>query len=331
MTASHLRAVADDEADILGRRAHALELFDAHYRRKQPSTHRAMRGALERLVKDANRGRETVHTVASFPWELLDNEDWAEALWSASAVRHAHRTGLRDASALRVLLHCLHKAGLLSYEQFRRAASFETRRVGKTLPPAGRYLSEADVQKIVDACLVGGSSQGTNFRDRALILTLASSGCRALEAANVRLEDYFPGRPSVYLTTTKSGEPREAWLHPAAVQAVDAWLTIRGRDPGYLFTPLRRNGSPDTLTAPLSHLQIWKIVKRRSALAGLNGNPGVAPHDLRRFAISALLQSNDLALVARIVGHRSPVTTATYDRRPIEQAKAAVASLSLSL
>jgi integrase len=76
---------------------------------------------------------------------------------------------------------------------------------------------------------------------------------------------------------------------------------------------------------PLSTHQARKIVRKRAAEAGY---PTVAPHDLRRFLISTLVERVDLALAARVVGHKNPATTAGYDRRPLARQRDAVASLT---
>ena len=76
----------------------------------------------------------------------------------------------------------------------------------------------------------------------------------------------------------------------------------------------------------LSTQQVRKIIHARAAEAGYTG---VATHDLRRFLVSTLLQTNDIALVAKVVGHKNPATTAGYDRRPLQHQRDAIASLRL--
>lgn|GEM_PF-3515741 len=77
---------------------------------------------------------------------------------------------------------------------------------------------------------------------------------------------------------------------------------------------------------PLSAFQIWKIVRGRAAEAGFEG---ITPHDMRRFLITHLLESVDIVMVAKVVGHRQTATTAKYDRRPDVAQRDAIAALDL--
>ncbi len=167
----------------------------------------------------------------------------------------------------------------------------------------------------------------TRIRDHALIAVLASSGIRSVEITGLELTSLVPGEHRLDLTITKGGRPREAWLHPVAVDALDDWLAVRGDAPGPLFVPLSRTGRPMTHKGALSYHQVWRVLRRRAAQAGLGV---ITPHDLRRFVITTLLANGyDLVLVCRIAGHVRPETTAGYDRRPADAQRDAIESLSL--
>ena len=59
------------------------------------------------------------------------------------------------------------------------------------------------------------------------------------------------------------------------------------------------------------------IVKRLARRAKQAGIGECSSHDLRRSFVSAALEGGaDIAMVQRLAGHASPVTTARYDRRP---------------
>ena len=66
-------------------------------------------------------------------------------------------------------------------------------------------------------------------------------------------------------------------------------------------------------------------LKRRSEEAGI---ASCSPYDLRRTFVSDLLEAGaDIAIVQRLAGHASPLTTARYDRRGNEAMRRATARL----
>lgn len=321
-TGPRLHAVTKEQAEALSLRAEALARFKARYRHN-PESQRAMVGALRRLAVTFSRGR---YDETTFPWELLVDDDLTATLCSTVAAGYARATAVKDASALRVMLGCCQRVGLLTYEELQHARSIEVS-WGAHRPPAGQYLSEDDVARIVRACGNATAGANTRIRDAALVMVLASSAARGDEVTGVLVEHTDLAASRLWLHRTKSGLPRDAWLHPEAVHAVDRWLDVRGREAGPLFVPLSRTGRPLVHHGELSVRQARKIVGLRAAEAGIDG---VTLHDLRRFVITTLLERGvDLALVAKVVGHKNPTTTAGYDRRPARQQRDAVARLHL--
>lgn len=316
-----IHELSADEAERLALRAQALERFAARYRHN-PESQRAMLGALRRLARTLSEGRLDERT---FPWELLVDEDLTEHVWSGVKDCYAPRTAAKDASALRQILDCCRRVGLLTYEEYQQARGFKAK-AGPDRPPAGHYLAEADLGRIVQTCRTGRGEPATRIRDCALILTMATSGARGHEATGIDVAQLYLEERRIWLTRAKGGRQRNAFLHPVAVDAVEEWLTVRGPQPGPLFVPLSRIGRPMLEHGGLSTHQAWKIVRARGEEAGYLG---ITPHDLRRFVISALLEHVDVTLVAEVVGHRNPATTAGYDRRPQARQRDAVASLDL--
>lgn len=319
---SELHAVTDDEARVLSLRAAALQRFRHTYRHNAESQ-RTMIGSLRRLATEFSDG---TCTEATFPWELVVDADLSEDLWSVVADRYSVATANKDASALRRMLDCCRRVGLLTYEEYRHATSFTAKNAGNPTPPAGTYLGTADIEAIVDAALTGKGNANTRIRDVALLLTLASCGARGWEVTGVHLRDVHLDENRIWLTRTKGGQPRNAWLHPLAVEAIRQWLTKRGQLPGPLFVPLSRIGRPMVDHGVMSTQQVRKIIHARATEAGY---AAVSTHDLRRFLVSSLLETNDISLVAKVVGHKNPATTAGYDRRPLQHQRDAVASLRL--
>lgn len=316
-----MHVVSDEEADRLGLRAEALDRFSRRYSHN-PESRRSMIGGLRRLALTFSDGR---YDERSFPWELICDEDLADQVWSAVAERYSRATAIRDASALRVMLECCRRVGLVSYDEARQASSFVANR-GQNRDPAGHFLTEEDIGSILRACQTGPGHANTRTRDAALLLALATSGARGEEITGVDMKDLHLDESRIWLTRTKGGSPRNAWLHPTAVHALTAWIKIRGTERGPVFVPLSRTGRPLVDHGRLSTHQARKAITARAAQAGFDG---VALHDLRRFLISNLLDHVDVTLVAKVVGHKNPATTAGYDRRPLARQRDAVATLDL--
>lgn len=316
-----LRALSLRDADIVAARAEALRLYERRYRHN-PESQRAMVGALQRLACTFSGGR---YDASTFPWEILVDEELADDMWSTVARGVAQNTAQRDASAVRILLGCLRRVGLLTEDQYGHARDFKVRPIGQARPEPGHWLSTDDVETILRSCAVGDGTVLTRTRDLALLFTLAGSGVRRDEVHQLRTQDVHPAERRIWLRDPKGGEPRSAIVHQATIDALAAWLRLRGNAPGPVFVPLSRV-RPLVNKGALSDHQIWKIVRARTAEAGFTN---IAPHDFRRFFISNLLNTTDVVLVSRIVGHTRPTTTAKYDKRPEEQQRDAVATLHL--
>ncbi len=318
----HLSALNPERAERIALRGEALRLFKARYRHN-PESQRAMVGGLRRIATRFSNDR---YDEATFPWELLVDEDLTTTLCSRAAEGYARATAVKDASALRVMLKCLNRVGAIGYEELRHASNIEVD-WGSHRPRAGHYLSEPDIADIVTACAHGATNAATRLRDGALVLTLASTGARGDEAMGALVEHVDLPADRIWLHRTKSGVPRDAWLHPAAADAITRWLEVRGTAPGPVFVPLSRTGRPLLEHGALSVNQARKVVRRRAAEAG---HSGIGLHDLRRFVISTLLERGvDIALVAKVVGHQNPATTARYDTRGERHLRDAVAKIDL--
>jgi integrase len=102
------------------------------------------------------------------------------------------------------------------------------------------------------------------------------------------------------------------------------WLKLRGGDSGPLFYMILK--SDEIVKRGIQPQAIYKMIQRRMARAGIEN---ATPHDLRRTAISNLLELADAVLVARLSGHSSPAVTMRYDKRGEEKLIEALAKLHL--
>lgn len=153
-------------------------------------------------------------------------------------------------------------------------------------------------------------------RDRALLLLAWSGGGRRRsEIVGLRVEDLRRLDADTWLyvlgstKTDSSGVRREKPLQGAAAQALNAWLAAAPASNGPLFRRLYKGGR--VAPAGLSGDQVARIVKRRAALAGLEGD--WAAHSLRSgFVTEAGRQGVPLGEVMAMTEHRSVSTVMGY-------------------
>lgn len=153
-------------------------------------------------------------------------------------------------------------------------------------------------------------------RDRALLLLAWSGGGRRRsEVVGLRIEDLRRLDADTWLyalgatKTDTGGVRREKPLQGPAAQALAAWLAVAPADHGPLFRRLYKGGR--VATTGLCGDQVARIVKRRAALAGLDGD--WAAHSLRSgFVTEAGRQGVPLGEVMAMTEHRSVSTVMGY-------------------
>lgn len=150
----------------------------------------------------------------------------------------------------------------------------------------------------------------TGSRDRAILETLYSTGCRVGECAGMTLDavDLHEGTARVI---GKGSKERIAMLGGPAIDAVRRWLPLRAQ-------VLRERACASTtalwlnrLGRPLSARWIFQTVVARAQRAELQNR--LTPHGLRHsFATHLLDRGADLRTVQELLGHAKLVTTEIY-------------------
>jgi integrase/recombinase XerD len=171
-------------------------------------------------------------------------------------------------------------------------------------------LTPADVRALVDApnprLLLGR-------RDRALLATLAGSGCRIGEAVQLQTDHILRVAGGFMIEVLGKGQakPRLAPLSLEAHDAIARWLRDRARhvDAPHLFTGFKGpRGKESPVARPLSAWAGWHVVRKYAEQAGL---PQVKPHDFRRF-VGTQLAKKDLRAAQLALGHKRLETTARH-------------------
>jgi tyrosine recombinase XerC len=183
----------------------------------------------------------------------------------------------------------------------------------KTRRPLPKVLTIGEVQLLLSLDYDEGF-HGT--RDRALIETLYSSGCRVSELAGLDLEDLELDEGVVRLFG-KGRKQRLGMLGGPCVDALHEWLPQRRMRLQRLDveTPALFLGERGTRITPR---RVRQIVEALALRAGIATQP--SPHTLRHsFATHLLDRGADLRSVQELLGHARLVTTQVYTHLSLEK------------
>lgn len=156
-------------------------------------------------------------------------------------------------------------------------------------------------------------------RDLALLLFLVETGCRAGEAASLRL-GWLDLEAGDGIVEGKSGQ-RAIDFTGVTAEALRAWLAVRPAvDHDFVWVG-QRGG-------PLSARGIYEVLRRLAREGGVEGR--FNPHSIRHLVGQSWSDQVNLELVRQKLGHQSVLTTAMfYANQDRERVKAATRKLSL--
>jgi integrase len=264
---------------------------------------RVMRQSLEVIADIISGGQAHAESLA---WHRLCFQH-STAIRTVLMERYSVATANRHLAALRGTLKAAWKLGLMSSEEYRRAADVE--RVKGTTLPAGRMLSDGELRALFGVCADDPRASGP--RDAALLAALYAGGLRRSEAVALDIDDYDPDTGELRVRHGKGNRARVVYATNGGKAALDAWLHVRGAEPGPLFQPVNKGGTIQRRR--MSDQSVLGALRRRAKQAGV---ASFSPHDCRRSFVGALLDAGaDISTVQRLAGHASPVTTSSYDRR----------------
>ncbi|MDY7107966.1 MAG: site-specific integrase [Planctomycetota bacterium] len=238
-----------------------------------------------------------------FRWDRLRREDTVR-LRHDLAERYAPATANKLLSALRGVLRAARDLELLSEEEYQGAARL--RQIRPVEDPATRTLETGELRALFTACAADHTAAGR--RDAALLAIILITGARRAEAVSLDVGDYERSTGTLHIRSDLEGRDRRVKLPASARKAVNAWLDVRGDEPGPLLLPVDRGGI--IRFRRLTDQAIYEILKRLAARAGVEH---ITARDLRRTFVVALIASDlDLQTVQKRVGHASWMTTAMY-------------------
>jgi site-specific recombinase XerD len=274
--------------------------------RKAPRTIVDVRCTLRRAITGLERVRPGVEL---WHLKLEDYLHWLEA---------ERKCGCTESSMAKYLSHV---RGLLEYAWRSGRAERNVldgfslqHTVRRTLP---KSLNLEEAERLVHATAVPGT---TARRDRLIILLLYGCGLRtnelcALDVAHVNRE-----RRELVVLKAKGDRPRAIPIPEVLYTELLAYLLEHGKR-GPLFRTSSRKRR-------LRVVDVCGVVTAAATRAGLRD--GVTPRTLRHaFATHLMDRGVDLAIIASLMGHRSPQETGVYLHVLPERPQAAVRTLPI--
>ncbi|HLN25770.1 MAG TPA: site-specific tyrosine recombinase XerD [Patescibacteria group bacterium] len=209
----------------------------------------------------------------------------------------APRTAARRLSALRQFHKFLFAEDIRDDDP---TQVLDSPRLGQPLP---KYLSEADVERLIEAARAKEGVAG--LRALALLELLYAAGLRVSELVELPYSAVRRDKP-VLIVRGKGGKERMVPLGEPARQAIQAWCLVRQPDTSKWLFP----GDGDS--GHFTRSGFAKMLDDLAIAAGLDVTR-ISPHVLRHsFASHLLAHGADLRSVQQMLGHADIATTQIY-------------------
>jgi site-specific recombinase XerD len=275
-------------------------------------------------------GRKTARTIIDVRCTLrraitrLEAARPGVALWHLTLEDYLHwleaerQCGSTESSLAKYLSHV---RGLLEYAW--RSGRTErnvldgfslqhTRR--RTVP---NFLNLEEAERLVEATSAPGPAAR---RDRLIILLLYGCGLRTSELCALDVAHVNRERQELLILRAKGDRPRAIPIPEALYTELLAYLLENGKRGPLFRTSVHRQR--------LRSHDVCEIVTSAATRAGLR--TGVTPRTLRHsFATHLMDRGVDLAIIASLMGHRSPQETGVYLHVLPERPEAAVRTLPI--
>ena len=204
-----------------------------------------------------------------------------------------------------------HAVGLRSFFKFMLRNDVETLSpekidLAKIPPRRVSYLSESQVQDILNAPAIYEKKPLKILRDKAILATLYGTGLRVTELITLKTSDIKLSE-NQFSVIGKGSKLRSVFLTQDAKEKLKKYILSRWDDSEYLFISL----SPNSYGEPLSRNSVESLVKKYAELVWIHEK--VTPHTLRHsFATSLLRRGADIRSVQALLWHSSIQTTQIY-------------------
>jgi integrase/recombinase XerC len=283
----------------------------------------AFEGLLERFL-----ARQTDNTRRAYRRDLEDFAHWLGATGGQQAAEWlcASRTPGPANQLVHDYVNHLHQRGLAGATINRRLAALRSVvRLARSFDlvlwaldvPGERVRGYRDTRgpDVAGARRLAGGlgrQDAKGARDRAILRLLWDLGLRRNEVAELDLEHLDLDAGTVDVREKGAQDRVPLSLPEETAAALQAWLDVRSRQPGPLFTSLdRAAGSRSTELQRLSTTSIYRELRRLGDRVQVKARP----HGVRHGAITAVLDLNggDVRAAQRFSRHKDVRTLLRYD------------------
>lgn len=165
--------------------------------------------------------------------------------------------------------------------------------IPRTVEVEANFLDEEEQFALINSA--------KNLRDKALIMTILSSGLRASEILNLKEDDLY--RRSLIVSRGKGGKPRVTFIDPLTEKSIREYHRKREVDSVFVFT--------NSFGKPLSRQYLSRMISETALRAGIKKR--VSAHTLRHsFATNMLRKGARIEDVQPLMGHSNISTTRLY-------------------
>ena len=146
-----------------------------------------------------------------------------------------------------------------------------------------------------------------NYREKAMVDFLYSTGCRVSEVCNAKLKDIDWDKKTLIIRNGKGGKSRYTYLNAECEVSLRYYLQYRKSNSEYIFAPARQCNSDH-----IKPRAIQNMIKKIAERAGLSDHD-ITPHTFRHTtATRALHNGMPIEQVQRLLGHSQIQTTLVY-------------------
>jgi integrase len=172
-------------------------------------------------------------------------------------------------------------------------------------PKVPKKLLEGVDSDVVRSLLETCNHDFYGRRDRAILLILLDTGCRAAELLALDRKDVDLATGAVTIRRGKGRKPRRVFIGKKAKKTLKVYLGARNSKPGAsgaLIVTISGNR--------LSYDGLASMVRRRAAIAGVD--PPTLHSFRRAFALAMLRADVDVYTLQRLMGHSSLAVLRRY-------------------